>query len=241
MSADAVELAVMTFNTGNDFIVPDDLVQVLRSSGADIIGLQELSARNAAALETSLLSEYPFRVLFGKKFDGKGLLSRYPIEKHKLFSSVITRPHIEAILNIGERRIVAYVIHAPAPNFRRLELRSPYSMPEIEHLLALVQVDIPTIALGDFNLADRSEVYHLIANAGLIDTFRASGKGPGFTFPTRFQYLPVPLPRLIRIDYIWVSKQFVPLSSVVGLGRGSDHLPVISKVALLPLSIGNME
>ncbi len=86
--------------------------------------------------------------------------------------------------------------------------------------------------LGDFNLVDRSEVYHLIAQAGMTDTFRAAGKGLGLTFPTRFQFLPIPLPRLVRIDYIWVTKQFSPLSSVVGHGCGSDHLPVISKVAL---------
>lgn len=229
----AVELSIMTFNTGNDFIAADDLVRAVRNSGADIIGLQELSERNAATLEKSLLSEYPHRVLFGKKFEGKGLLSRYPVEKHRLFSSVIARRHIEAVLNIGDRKIIAYIVHAPAPNFRRMEFRSPYSMPEIERLLALVQADIPTIALGDFNLLDRGDVYRLISKAGLIDTFRAVGKGSGLTFPTRFQYLPIPLPRLVRIDYIWVTEQFAPLSSVMGRGYGSDHLPVISVVTLM--------
>jgi endonuclease/exonuclease/phosphatase (EEP) superfamily protein YafD len=221
----------MTFNTGNDFIAAEHLIHAIKNSGADIVGLQELSERNAAALET--LSEYPHRVLFGKKFDGKGLLSRYPIEKHRLFSSVIARPHIEALLNIGERNIIAYIVHAPAPNFRRLEFRSPYSMPEIERLLALLQADIPTILMGDFNLVDRSDVYHLITKAGLVDTFRAVGKGPGLTFPTRHQYIPLRLPRMIRIDYIWVTRQFTPLTSVVGRGYGSDHLPVFSTVALM--------
>lgn len=142
------ELSVMTFNTGNDFIASDDLVQVVRNSGADIVGLQELSPRNSAALET--LSEYPFRVLVGKRFDGKGLLSRYPIEKHRLFSSVIARPHIEAVLHVGEQPIMIYVVHAPAPNYRRLEVRSRYSLPEIERLLDLVQAEDPNHVPGRF-------------------------------------------------------------------------------------------
>jgi endonuclease/exonuclease/phosphatase family metal-dependent hydrolase len=241
MDDNVVEISIMTFNTANDFIAADDLVEVLSSSGADVIGLQELSIHNSSVLETSLLSEYPFRVLFGKQFDGKGLLSRYPIEKHRLFSSYITRPHIEAVLKVGDQKVVVYVVHAPAPNFRRLEIRSPYSAPEIERLLDLIQLDVPTIALGDFNLIDRSEVCRSIAKAGLIDTFRAAGKGLGLTFPTRFQYLPILLPRLVRIDYIWVTKHFTPLSSVVGHGWGSDHLPVISKVALIPSPVAKME
>jgi endonuclease/exonuclease/phosphatase family metal-dependent hydrolase len=86
--------------------------------------------------------------------------------------------------------------------------------------------------LGDFNFIDRSATYRLMVDAGLTDTFRAVGSGAGFTFPTRFQYLPVRLPLLVRIDYIWVTNHFQPLSSQVALGYGSDHLPVISEIAL---------
>ncbi len=223
----------MTFNTGNDFVAPHNLVQMLRELGADIVGLQELSLRNAAALAKSLLTEYPFRVLYGQKFDGKGLLSRYPIVRHRLFSARITRQNIEAELDVVDRTVMVYVVHVLSPNYRRLQVQSPHSIHEIDYILKLLHSGTPTAVIGDFNAVDRSRLYHRIVRAGLIDTFRKVGQGNGSTFPTRFQYLPIPLPRLVRIDYIWVTSQFSPLASYVGDGHGSDHLPVISKVALL--------
>jgi endonuclease/exonuclease/phosphatase (EEP) superfamily protein YafD len=58
------------------------------------------------------------------------------------------------------------------------------------------------------------------------------GAGWGLTSPTRYQHLPIPLPRLVRIDYIWATPHFVPLAGAVGLHIGSDHLPVICALAL---------
>jgi endonuclease/exonuclease/phosphatase (EEP) superfamily protein YafD len=228
----SLQLSLVTFNTGNDFVAPHDLVQMLGDLDADIVGLQELSPRNAGVLSESLLSEYPYRVLYGHRFDGKGLLSRYPIVRHRLFSARVTRPNVEAELEVTDRAVMVYVVHALSPNYRRLQVQSPHSVYEIEYILKLLHSGTPTAVIGDFNVVARSRLYHQLVKAGLIDTFREVGQGNGSTFPTRFQYLPIPLPRLVRIDYIWVTGQFLPLASYVGDGHGSDHLPVISKVAL---------
>ncbi len=231
--ANIPSLRVMTFNTANDFVDPLHLLAMLREYDADIIALVELSPRNAEALKENLQAEYPHRVLFGKKFDGKGLLSRYPIEQHEYFTLLTERPHIECRLNIAGQAVTVFVVHAPAPNYRQFERQSAYCEPEITSLIQRGKFDQPTIYLGDFNFIDRSATYRLLVDAGLTDTFRAVGSGAGLTFPTRFQYLPVRLPLMVRIDYIWVSKHFQPLSSRVALGYGSDHLPVISELALL--------
>jgi endonuclease/exonuclease/phosphatase (EEP) superfamily protein YafD len=42
----------------------------------------------------------------------------------------------------------------------------------------------------------------------------------------------VPLPPVIRIDYIWASPHFATLDSSVWPGLGSDHRPVISDLQL---------
>jgi len=47
-------LTAMTYNVADGSIAPDDLVSVLRASGADIIALQELSDEQAAAIERDL-------------------------------------------------------------------------------------------------------------------------------------------------------------------------------------------
>jgi endonuclease/exonuclease/phosphatase family metal-dependent hydrolase len=223
----------MTFNTANDFIQPHHLVVMLRESNADIIALVELGGRNAEILRDSLHTEYPHRLLFGKRFDGKGLLSRYPIVEHEIFTLLTPRPYIQARLEVERREITIFVVHAPAPNYRHLEVRrSAFCLPEIKLLLERGRLNEPTLYMGDFNVLDYSSEYRLMIDAGLIDTFRAVGSGSGLTFPTRFQYLPVRLLRMVRIDYIWVTKHFQPISSRVAPGYGSDHLPVISEVIL---------
>lgn len=223
---------MMTFNTANDFIEPIHLISMLHEHKADIVSLVELSPRNADALKENLLEEYPHRVLFGKNFDGKGLLSRYPIDKHEFFTLVTPRPYIEAQLTINDRRMTVFVVHAPAPNYRQLEVRSAYCEPEIRLLIQRGKFEHPTIYMGDFNFVAPSATYRLMTQAGLIDTFRAAGNGNGLTFPTRFQYLPIKLPLMLRIDYIWATKHFRAVASRVAPGYGSDHLPVISELEL---------
>jgi vancomycin resistance protein VanJ len=223
----------MTFNTANDFVQPIHLLTMLRESEADVIALVELSPLNADALKENLLAEYPHRVLFGKHFDGKGLLSRYPIERHEMFTLMTARPYIEAQVSVEGHPVTVFVVHAPAPNYRQLEVRSAYCEPEINMLIQRGKLDTPTIYLGDFNFIAQSATYRLLVNAGLTDTFRAAGKGAGLTFPTRFQYARIRLPLMLRIDYIWTTKHFKALASHVGLGYGSDHLPVVSDLALV--------
>jgi len=223
----------MTFNTANDFLEPMHLISILHEHKADIVSLVELSPRNSDALKDTLLDEYPYRVLFGKNFDGKGILSRHPIEKHEFFTLLTPRPYIHAELTVAHRKMTVFVVHAPAPNYRQLEVRSAYCEPEIRLLIQRGHINNPTIYMGDFNFVAPSATYRLMREAGLIDTFRAAGSGRGLTFPTRFQYAPIRLPLMLRIDYIWATKHFQPVSSYVAPGYGSDHLPVISDLDLL--------
>jgi len=225
-------LTVLTFNTANDFITPNDLIEMLRTSGADIAGLQELSPRNADALAASLQQEFPYRVLRGKYFDGKGLLSRHPIVAHTWFSLDGGRPYLKASVDVGGQRVTVIIAHAPSPNYRRLEIISPYAVAEVQSLVDDVTLGHPALLIGDFNFTDQNRNYELLVRAGLLDTFRESSRGFGFTFPTRHQYVDLPLLPLVRIDYIWATPHFQPLSSHVGRACGSDHLPVISTLAL---------
>jgi vancomycin resistance protein VanJ len=228
----AVPLTAMTFNTANDFVVPEDLILLLSHSGADVVALQELGERNAAALEHSLEETYPYRVLQGEYVSGKGLLSRQPILAWERFTLASGRPYVEARLSVGEQVVTVYVVHAPPGEIRRLEVVSSNSARDIQMLLERASLETPTLLLGDFNIVPGSRSYRLLRQAGLIDTFRYAGAGWGLTSPTRYQYLPIPLPRLVRIDYIWATAHFVPLAGAVGPHIGSDHLPVVCALAL---------
>jgi len=58
-----VLLTVMTYNVGNGLARPERLVKLLRETAADLVGLQELTASQAQALQAELTSFYPYQVL----------------------------------------------------------------------------------------------------------------------------------------------------------------------------------
>lgn len=55
----------MTFNLGDGLAGPTELITALQHSGADIIGLQEVTQVSAAAVEAALANMYPYRVVRG--------------------------------------------------------------------------------------------------------------------------------------------------------------------------------
>jgi vancomycin resistance protein VanJ len=223
---------VMTFNTANDFIAPADLVDMLRESNAAIAGLQELGERNAAALDMSLRDVFPHRWLYGEHIRGKAFLSRFPIVDLEHFDLPSGRLYIHATIDMNGLGVQVFVAHLPPGDYRKLQAIDPVALVDLELLLGRVDAGQPTLLLGDFNVVTRSRIYRRIRRAGFVDTFRVAGRGPGFTYPTRHAHRPIPLPRLMRIDYIWATQHFRPVRSWVARGMGSDHQAVVAELEL---------
>ena len=104
---------------------------------------------------------------------------------------------------------------------------------EVRRLTEIVDsVRGPLLVTGDFNMTEYSADYHAM-RARLGDAFRAAGRGLGLTFPRPRSYpreLPAPWP-VVRLDYVWHSEELRPLDAHVGSSGGSDHRPVIVRVA----------
>lgn len=230
---ECLTLTVMTYNINDGNATPDRLIPLLRESGADIIALQEVSREQAAALEGALLEEYPYRVLYGYGIPGIGLLSRYPILDHELFDLVRGAfPYLEARLSVEGRTLRLINAHPPPPGVS-LTLSLAYASQGIVDMPPLAEratSDGPTILAGDFNATDQSDDYAILAAAGLEDAHRTAGRGFGLTFPNGRRYRSLPLPRLVRIDYIWVTEEFRPRRAWVGADAGSDHRPVLAEL-----------
>ncbi len=73
---------------------------------------------------------------------------------------------------------------------------------------------------GGFGAPPSDDIFRLLRNAGLADSFRQSGYGWGNTFPAS-------LP-LLRVDQIWVSPLYVPERSETFSVGASDHRFVVS-------------
>lgn len=229
-----MRVRVLTFNTGNDFVAAKDLVALIDGSGADIVGLVELSVKNAAALDGALHESLPHRILYGEYIDGKGLFSSYPIQSCLRFRLVSGRSALDARLRIDGQNVAVFVAHPPPPGYWRPLSGIRAGVADVQALLQRAQINLPTLLLGDFNVIRSSRGYRLLQEAGFVDTFLAAGSGRGWTYPTRHQYVRLPLPRLVRIDYIWASVHFAPVASWVGPPVGSDHLPLFSELILQP-------
>jgi len=81
----------------------------------------------------------------------------------------------------------------------------------------------PTILGGDFN-AGATDIVHRQLVGDFDDTFSEVGRGWGNTFHRRFPVL--------RIDHVYATRQFRPLSSGVIVSKGTDHRIVISDIVI---------
>jgi vancomycin resistance protein VanJ len=236
-------ITVMTYNLGDGLATPDRLVALLRETSADIVGLEEVDVAAAAALTADLHDVYPYKVLHGLGIPGKGLLSRFPILQSDLLELNPGRPDLRAVLDLDGVRVTVLVAHPPPPRLARTGLRDrPGGAEQLTALVATAKaIEGPLLVLGDFNMTRMHEGYKRLEEAGLRDVYRLAGRGAGFTTPTRLATFAqrgsafgrIPLPPVLRIDYVWVSGHWQPLEAWIGGDAGSDHLPVVARVALV--------
>ncbi len=229
-SGGCLPISVMTVNTGSGLADPSALAASLSDSGADLIGLQELSEEQADRIEADLSGDYPYQVLYPLGFEGRGLISRYPITGHYLFyPKKEYLPYLIATVDLNGTPLAVIVYHTKPAVFlvQGLKTRLLPEWPLDEALIGTANSLAPTVILGDFNTVDQSAKYHQLRQAGLIDAFREAGWGFGPTFPARAGgWRSLPNLPLLRIDYIWVTDDISVSRAWVGDRTGSDHLPV---------------
>jgi endonuclease/exonuclease/phosphatase family metal-dependent hydrolase len=155
------------------------------------------------------------------KPSGIALLSTQPIVEHHLHQDRVN-PLIEAIVEVDGRRLRVIAVHTTSPT-------SPSRQRERARELALIarlatQDDLPTLAMGDFNLSLGDPEWRGFTSAsGLL---RAAGHEPA-TWPS-------PLgPGAIGIDHLLARGCALGPSSAIWL-PGSDHRGLTAQLALLP-------
>jgi vancomycin resistance protein VanJ len=233
-------LTVMTYNVGAGLAPPPRLVAFLRRSGADIIGLQELAPEQGAAIAERLADAYPHQALHPSGIPGKGVLSRFPLHETELLDLHPGRPDLQAVVNAPGGGLLVLVAHPPPPRFGRGQMvHSELANEQIARIAAVATRGHPAVLLTDFNRVGWQAAYRQLRDSGLIDAFGAAGRGPGFTLPTRWSHLAyrghplgeLPLPPLLRVDYVWHTAHFRTVRSWIGHNAGSDHLPVLAELA----------
>jgi endonuclease/exonuclease/phosphatase (EEP) superfamily protein YafD len=233
----------MAYNVLGFNMHPDGVIEALRKSDADIIGLSELNKQVAAAIARELRDEYPYQTLDPKDgVTGSGVISRLPFERiaaPKLADPDWISPPTVLQLQFDGESILFLRVHS-ASGASHYEARERQARLLADYAAAQ---DRPVILAGDFNTTDRNDSYQILAEH-LYDAWEKAGSGLGNTFPgaskndtpgsSRPDVLGIDAPQwLIRIDYVFCTYDWEAVDARIGPWDGhSDHRPVIAEVAL---------
>jgi endonuclease/exonuclease/phosphatase (EEP) superfamily protein YafD len=165
-------------------------------------------------------------------------MSRFPIEHVERLPLPPLDFALHAALRVDGARLHVFVVHLspnglgrnPVDQYVRLaQERFAQRAAEVARLeQALRALSEPALLLCDCNLTDTSQAYARLATF-MSDSFREAGWGFGHSSFSRR-----PPFQAQRLDYVWHSDRLVALEAAVGPDGGSDHRPVIARLALWP-------
>jgi endonuclease/exonuclease/phosphatase family metal-dependent hydrolase len=224
---------VMSYNLHFGFDVRgwsdlEGVARAIEASGAEVVGLQEVSRGWYVNGSTDMLAWLQRRLRmpharFAGASDaiwGNAVLSRYPI-----LSGEVTRLPREGVplrrsalgveLDLGEGRrlrvVVTHLHHVEGADGARVRLA------QLPRLLEAVAGPEGTVVMGDFNAEPGSAEIARVRAAGLTDAFVAAGGRPADerTWPSDRPDR--------RIDYIWLSAGLEATGFAATTGTASDH------------------
>jgi endonuclease/exonuclease/phosphatase (EEP) superfamily protein YafD len=195
------------------------LIRWLAEAKPDVVILLEVSPEYVRGLD--LLSGYPFRHLVPRHDPfGIAVLSRFPFSYVKTVEGEGGREHIESLIDWKGQPIRLIAWH-PMPPISPFDHTS-----RNQQLFALAKAaknsGQPAILAGDLNATPWSNAFSGLDQAGLS---RATGLTP--TWPAiGYGWMGIP------IDSVLVTSQWAVMEKKVGPNLGSDHLPVLVRIAL---------
>lgn len=221
----------------------DRIARVIRESGADVAGLQEVdrhySGRSDWADQAGELARrLGYHVVFGANIDreppepgkprvqyGTAILSRYPIRDWD--NTYLARSPdqeqrglLHAELDVRGVPVHVYDTHLAASS-------QTDRIAQTRQLVELIGDTRPAVLVGDLNaLPDAPEIATL--DEAFTDAWTAAGTGSGATYPAEDADR--------RIDYVYVGEGVRPVwTRVLTTDPGaSDHLPVAARVVVEP-------
>ena len=227
------------------FILPE-LREAIRTVGADVVFLQEVTGTHAG--HESRVANYPAsphyefladsiwpqfaygrNAVYPNGHHGNAVLSKFPIVSFENRDVSISGPEqrglLHCVLQVPGRDTLVHVICV------HLGLAESHRLQQLHMLCDLVNQDIPAsapvIAAGDFNDWRRRAHDVLAQGASLHEVFvQAHGKAAR-TFPARFPWLP--LDRIYVRNAVGHAPVVLPLKPWSHL---SDHAPLAAEIEL---------
>lgn len=228
-------LRVMTYNIhyGTNIrgrIDLEALAQVIEAAQPDVVGLQEVSrgwlVNGSADMLVWLAHRLDMDLIFGPASDaqwGNAVLTKLPVLERSL------RPLPTEDLLLKRSFIHARLLGRDGTefNFINTHFHNPADGGAIRVLQSETILDyagdLPqTIITGDFNAEHGMAEIDMLVEGGFNDRLELLDVEPGYTNP-------VPNPSR-RIDYVFVTDDWEPVSAMVPYTEASDHLPIVVSI-----------
>lgn len=224
-------LRVMVMNLNEDNREMEAALAEIRSAKPDLLFLLEYTFDTDRALRTELQRDMP-HTTFVSTDDafGMGVFSRKPFAERPrnvtLSDGSVT--HKRVVVPIEGRPVAFYGLHLYPPRFtNRLTHRL-----QTADVLDLVRAEpLPCVLAGDFNFPESAPNAAKIRAAGFCDAHKLGGCGRGSTWPVRPDFMRW-VPGL-QLDHIYAGPGLACTRCRTGIGKGSDHRPVIADLQLL--------
>ncbi len=229
-------LRVIDYNLHNGFntagrLDMESLAKIIEESGADVVGLQEISRGwliwGSLDMLTWLSQRLGMPYVTGPTGDaqwGNAILSRYPILRAETFplppeTLDLRRGYIMTEIQIGAGSVSVIDTH-----FTHRSDHDEIRTMQAGNLLSAWNGAPTSIIVGDLNADPDSEAMQLLSDAGLVNVAAEIGTPPIRTSPADN-------PRR-QIDYIWTSPDLGFSDLEIVNSTASDHLPVIATITL---------
>jgi vancomycin resistance protein VanJ len=238
-------LTVMSYNMLASNREIARVLDAVRTSGADVVGVQELSPAAARAFERELRELYPYQLLSADgTVDGMGVLSKWPIREVGTLPGEgwVGAPQIvDVAFGAQSVRLINFHAIPPLGSSSGIEAKMRVREQQMQQIAdAARTAALPVIAVGDMNTPPGSGAHRIVTSV-LTDAWEARGASFGHTWPSSrgLRERPnaifgVTLPYFfVRIDYVLHSPAFTTVAVRQGpVFTGSDHRAVIAELAL---------
>ncbi|APZ96973.1 endonuclease/exonuclease/phosphatase family protein [Fuerstiella marisgermanici] len=246
LSDEPKALSIATYNICWGNVNLPLMLETIRQADADVVCLQETTARSEVLLRQQLKDVYP-----NIRFSGHngpyaaerfGVLSKLRLAKYRFhwpprrFFGFVTFSvsHNSQAVNIVNVHLAPFTLQRPRSIGQLMQQLSNTELQhkeEIEAVIQFVDTKTPTILAGDFNSMTGFAAPRRLQDAGFTDSFAAVTESPA-KHPTWFWPLRTGTAQL-RIDYIFHSPHFQTVSSHIDPANASDHRLLLSKVKLV--------
>ncbi len=210
---------------------PEALALVIEESGADIVGLQEVSRGwlvwGGMDMLTWLSQRLDLPYVWDATADaqwGMAILSRYPIVSVATYDLPPEDIQLPRGFTVAQIDVAGQILTVINTHFSEKDDQDEIRTTQASAILSTWNNAEATIIMGDFNALPDSQAIALFLEAGLIDISREIGQQPTFTY-----YSAKPDH---QIDYIFVTPDLRYSDFVIRSTMASDHLPLAVTIEL---------